>query len=66
MTCVACGPEQDPEWYVNVWLFSRPVKIVDIHGKPVQTMASSLDMLEFTVEWRHPGGWGVNKIMVIK
>ncbi len=65
VTCVACGPEQDPEWYVHVWVFSRPAKIADVHGKPVQTMKSSTDVLHFGLEWR-AAGWSVTKIMVVK
>lgn len=63
--CSRCGPESAPFWYVDAWVYSRPVSIVDRQGKPVQLMESSHDGLNFEVQWRN-GAWKAARIRVIR
>ena len=66
VACSSCGPDPGPFWYVNAWVFSRPVGILDTRGRRVHFQnQSSHDGLNFEVQWRD-GAWKAARIRVIR
>lgn len=65
VTCVECSEEQETQWGMGAWVFSRRADIVDRAGVVRQTTASSSDMFMATIEWRAQG-WSMARLRVAR